>query len=238
MKTERTLQIEQMLNTYYPETLAGCKLNNFRGRAIGFEVPVTCGTISDGLIDCVRIDEILVNGRHTLVCSPGNHKEWYKKNNPNVLEYIGNTETKEIGCVRGFKTIDELPQYCDELKCGGCSYTNNYDNDILTTAFEVKVTKEDFHSKHGHNFVCNANYYVMPKELYQQVKEEIPEDIGVIVHEVSEKTNRLRRVKECKLRHLLDGQQKWLILSVLKKQPGTYFNPPRNEYGEEYDLWR
>lgn len=237
MKTERTLQIEQMLNTYYPETLAGCRLNNFRGRAIGFEVPVTCGTIADGIIDCVRVDEILINGKQTFVCSPGNHKDWYKKNNPNVLDYVGNTETKEPGCVRGHKSIDDLPQYCDEKKCGGCSYINNYDNDILTTAFEIKVTREDFHSKHGHNFVCNANYYVIPKELYPQIKEEIPDDIGVIVHEVTEKTNRLRKVKECKLRHLTDGQQKWMILNVAKRSPCCRYVEPSKEYSEDIDLW-
>jgi len=47
-------------------------------------------------------------------------------------------------------------------------------------AFEIKVTKSDFHSKHGHNFVGNLNYYVMPLKLYKEVKDEIPDDIGVI----------------------------------------------------------
>lgn len=47
-------------------------------------------------------------------------------------------------------------------------------------AFEIKVTKSDFHSKHGHNFVGNLNYYVMPLKLYKEVKNEIPDDIGVM----------------------------------------------------------
>lgn len=46
--------------------------------------------------------------------------------------------------------------------------------------FEIKVTKSDFHSKHGHNFVGNLNYYVMPYSLYKQVKDEIPKEIGVL----------------------------------------------------------
>ena len=37
-------------------------------------------------------------------------------------------------------------------------------------AFEIKVTKSDFHSKHGHNFVGNLNYCVMPHKLYKEVK--------------------------------------------------------------------
>lgn len=45
--------------------------------------------------------------------------------------------------------------------------------------YEIKISKSDFHSEHGHNFVGNYNYYVMPKELYQEVKEEIPKEIGV-----------------------------------------------------------
>ena len=47
-------------------------------------------------------------------------------------------------------------------------------------AYELKVTKSDFHSKHGHNFVGNLNYYVMPYKLYEEVKHEIPAGIGVM----------------------------------------------------------
>lgn len=45
--------------------------------------------------------------------------------------------------------------------------------------YEVKISKSDFHSEHGHNFVGHYNYYVMPKELYEDVKDEIPKEIGV-----------------------------------------------------------
>lgn len=45
--------------------------------------------------------------------------------------------------------------------------------------YEIKISKSDFHSKHGHNFVGHYNYYVMPKELYEEVKDEIPKEIGV-----------------------------------------------------------
>ena len=46
-------------------------------------------------------------------------------------------------------------------------------------AYEVKVTKSDFHSKAAKSFVGNFNYYVMPEWLYEEVKDEIPEHIGV-----------------------------------------------------------
>lgn len=45
--------------------------------------------------------------------------------------------------------------------------------------YELKISKSDFHSKHGHNFVGHYNYYVIPKELYEEIKEGIPKEIGV-----------------------------------------------------------
>ena len=34
--------------------------------------------------------------------------------------------------------------------------------------YEVKSSVEDFHSKNGHNFLGDYNYYVMPEEVYEQ----------------------------------------------------------------------
>jgi hypothetical protein len=45
--------------------------------------------------------------------------------------------------------------------------------------YEIKISKSDFHSEHGHNFVGHYNYYVMPKELFEEVKDEISKEIGV-----------------------------------------------------------
>lgn len=47
--------------------------------------------------------------------------------------------------------------------------------------YEVKSSVEDFHSKNGHNFLGDYNYYVMPEEVYEQIKKEIPYQIGVYV---------------------------------------------------------
>lgn len=48
-------------------------------------------------------------------------------------------------------------------------------------AYEIKVTKADFHSPCKNSFVGHFNYYALPNELYQQVKAEIPSHIGVWV---------------------------------------------------------
>lgn len=47
--------------------------------------------------------------------------------------------------------------------------------------YEVKSSIEDFRSKHGHNFLGDFNYYVMPESVYEQVKEEIPYKAGVYI---------------------------------------------------------
>lgn len=45
--------------------------------------------------------------------------------------------------------------------------------------YEVKSSVEDFHSKNGHNFIGDYNYYIMPEEVYAAVSNEIPYYVGV-----------------------------------------------------------
>lgn len=47
--------------------------------------------------------------------------------------------------------------------------------------YEVKSSVEDFSSKNGHNFLGDFNYYVMPEEVYEKVKNKIPHSVGVLV---------------------------------------------------------
>lgn len=55
-----------------------------------------------------------------------------------------------------------------------------YDSDGTWRFYELKVSKADFKSGAAHTFRGNYNYYVMPYKLYEQVKEMIPDGIGVI----------------------------------------------------------
>jgi hypothetical protein len=68
--------------------------------------------------------------------------------------------------------------------------------------YEIKISKSDFHSEHGHNFVGNYNYYVMPKELFEEVKEEIPKEIGVYGSYESRDTIFLELLKKSKKQEL------------------------------------
>lgn len=210
MKSELTIAIENRLFDYSPDTTGGMSINKFRTSHIGYEVPVTTGTTADGLIDCVRIDEILINGSRSRGCSIGGNPEWYKKNHPTVLNYVN--------CKKGIDSLDEFPEYCEEEGCPTSCILRSYDNEIAVTCYEIKISKEDFHSPNGHNFCGNANYYVMPETLYKTVKNEISEDIGVIIYKVTDKTETLRRVKECVWKPLDAETQRWMILNVMKKQ--------------------
>lgn len=47
--------------------------------------------------------------------------------------------------------------------------------------YEEKSSIEDFHSRNGHNFLGDYNYYVMPEEVYAKVSNEIPYCVGVLI---------------------------------------------------------
>ena len=58
-----------------------------------------------------------------------------------------------------------------------------YDTKGIFRCYEIKVTKSDFHSPCHNSFVGHFNYYVLPVELYEKVKSEIPDFVGVYVFE-------------------------------------------------------
>lgn len=85
--------------------------------------------------------------------------------------------------------------------------TYEQDKDVFR-CFEIKVSKSDFHSKAKKTFVGNYNYYVMPKSLYLEVKDEIPSNIGVL----DEYCNCLKKPKRVSLRY----KKNKLLISMLK----------------------
>ena len=58
---------------------------------------------------------------------------------------------------------------------------SHFKNSREIGVYEIKVTKADFHSACHNSFVGNLNYYVLPPDLYEEVKEEIPDHVGVYV---------------------------------------------------------
>lgn len=54
-----------------------------------------------------------------------------------------------------------------------------YDTKGKWRCYEIKVSKSDFYSKAKKTFIGHYNYFVMTKELYEEVKKDIPAHIGV-----------------------------------------------------------
>lgn len=89
--------------------------------------------------------------------------------------------------------------------------------EVLIICIEIKVSLSDFFSRHGHNFVGNANYYAVPAELYPQIRSRVPPGIGVLVYYSGPDFFGIRKKIEAEYRELSDEKQKWLILSIAKR---------------------
>lgn len=215
-KTDLTKTIESLLRSYDPTEICGQKINKHRPRHTAFEVPVICGAVNGGLVDCVKVYEYFSNRQRENFCRLSRpHGDFGK-------EWISAME-EGYACLRSYG-IGEKPELCDERFCRFCGVRFTGEMDVLIACYEIKISKADFKSKHGHNFVGNANYYVMPKALYEEVKDQIPDDIGVILYIEGKTTHILRRKKECIFRPLDPDQQKWFILSVLKRIEETMWD--------------
>jgi hypothetical protein len=117
-----------------------------------------------------------------------------------------------------------------------------YDTKGIWRCYEIKVTKADFNSKAKNTFIGHYNYYVMPEELYEQVKDEIPKHIGVYIKGVCRKNAKKQELgvdeqilKDSMIRSLCREVHKkfmsgepWLIenhdrlISQYKKQTDEY----------------
>lgn len=57
----------------------------------------------------------------------------------------------------------------------------SYETGGIFRCYEIKRTKSDFYSKCAWSFIGNYNYFIMPKELYEKVKSDIPSGVGVYI---------------------------------------------------------
>ena len=69
-----------------------------------------------------------------------------------------------------------------------------YDNNGVFKCYEIKSSVADFRSKSAHTFVGHYNYYVLTKEVYNAVKNEIPSDVGVYIGDSIVKGARRRQL--------------------------------------------
>lgn len=64
--------------------------------------------------------------------------------------------------------------------------------------YEIKSSVDDFRSPNGHNFIGDFNYYVMPQDVYEKVKNEIPYRVGVYIPYIEDIKSRLLYLKSAK----------------------------------------
>ena len=97
----------------------------------------------------------------------------------------------------------------------------SYDTHGIIKCFEIKTSKADFHSKAENTFVGHYNYYVMPKELYEQVKDDIPKHLGVLVDDgiMRKAYQRLQSIKPAKelIIHNEEILKEYLIRSLSRE---------------------
>ena len=75
-----------------------------------------------------------------------------------------------------------------------------YETTGIYRAYEIKNSKSDFYSKCAWSWIGHYNYFIMPYELYCEVKHDIPDDIGVwVVREYSKNMNCVKKPKKREL---------------------------------------
>lgn len=121
-------------------------------------------------------------------------------------------------CRKENTKVDIVNTLCGRKSCNGCVYKSSKLHErelgIMATCFEMKITKSDFKSKNGHNFVGNRNYYVISKALYPKVKDLIEECVGVILYYDN---GTLRLKKECEFREISQENLSIYLFNSLKK---------------------
>jgi hypothetical protein len=89
-----------------------------------------------------------------------------------------------------------------------------YDTKGIFRCYEIKVSKSDFHSNAKLSFVGHYNYYVLTRKLYEEVKDEIPDWVGVYVGENLVKSPKKQDIDEkvYKYRRTINGRSSELTI--------------------------
>lgn len=95
--------------------------------------------------------------------------------------------------------------------------------------YEVKSSVEDFHSPNGHNFLGDYNYYVMPEEVYEQVKEEIQDRYNGYVGVYMPDWDGLSCVKKAKRKERERSTEEMLLMMFRSSNRELYKRKEKEE---------
>jgi hypothetical protein len=106
--------------------------------------------------------------------------------------------------------------------------------------YEIKASKKDFYSSAKKSFVGNFNFYVMPREVFEQVKQDIPDHIGVYCYGALVKRAKRRDLsvpadvlKDSMIRSLFRDYEKYVRLAG--DELAEKYKREANEYKRERD---
>ncbi len=173
-----------------------------------------------GIVDLIRFEDYKESDYS--FCSLIDYDK-FEKSYQNTLDIMSHHKLGQCKCGKDYTYKND--------NCNGCAYhRHSYKIEMLVTCYECKISVQDFKSKNGHNFHGNKNYYVVPKEIFNSVKELVPDDIGIIVYYSD--TNNYRIKKECKFREVSHELKERLLYDALKKWVDKchyYYNNPEKD---------
>jgi hypothetical protein len=195
METELTKKMKKGLRYFKPEMPTTM-------RTIRFAEEVWTPT---GIVDVIRFEDY--KERDDSFCGMIDYKSFPKQEQ----EIMRTAHPKKMlgECKVDGKTYPNK-------NCKGCFWhKHSYVVGMLITCYECKITLSDFKSHNGHNFHGNKNYYVVPKSLVNDIKDLVPQDIGIIAYYPD--TNNYRIVKECEQKKIDETLKVRLLYDALKK---------------------
>lgn len=98
----------------------------------------------------------------------------------------------------------------------------SYETNGIFRAYEIKRTKQDFYSGCTWSWIGNYNYFVMPDSLYMEVKDDVPDGIGVWL--VREHSKTMECIKKPKRRDLLCPEEdlRFALMQALSREYKKY----------------
>ena len=195
METELTKNIKLACHSFKPQL-------NTQMRTIRYADEVVCP--NGGIVDVVRFEDYIMRD-----------ESFCQKLNPEKLSEADRDIIEKMNISTGVcKNGEEFSFDID--RCKGCVHKKtNHILDMLVTCYEVKISVSDFKSKHGHNFFGNHNYYVVSSNIYDGIKDLVPDDIGIIVYYAN--TGNMRIKKQCKFKDINNETKVTLLYNALKK---------------------
>jgi hypothetical protein len=142
-----------------------------------------------------------------------------------TLRYVykmSNFSCNEVGIVNKVKkpskyNQDYLVDKYDTEIVDVMTYDQNKD---IFRCYEIKISKSDFKSKNKVSFVGNYNYYVIPVELFKEIKDNIPKNIGVLVYRGYSSLDCIISPKKQELQYPKDK----LLISMVKSLNRVFYD--------------